>query len=1249
VAEYFPYNECLKVLWRDGTENDPYIPIEDVQKIVNNTIVLSEIPDEFNHVQIENYSEIYKGEPESDEFIVNYANGIVTFNSSEEGKTVVVRYFGRGQILISANRVYLHSKNPDIVKTLQDLITNGEEAIYAVGGLQGKIDEADTLKTDLGTLVTDGTILNTNLQNNISDANEINNTLNNTTIPDASSIKGELEGVIDNAGTAKTNLDGSITTGNTLKGDLNGLINDGGTLKTDLGTLVTNGTTLESDLSGKISEGNNLIPDLNEVVTTANTVNGQLNGTIESANTSIDELNAYAFIEEYNPNTDYVPLNKAVYNGSTYQNKVACKGILPTNTDYWILISAKGIDGSGTLVEVSSINGNIKINGNETIVYAHPGSGTNPHGTTKEDIGLGNVDNIKQATKTEFDEHKNDGASHSKTARFVVGTSIAGWTLQDCDYLCDGTNDQEEIIQALNDLPATGGEVVILDGTYNITASINIPKDNVSIRGSGNATTLKRMYNSTNTNSGATAKGLITLNGKSGCKIQGLQIDGNKATYTASYNYGIYLSSSSDNTVTGNTCNSNSYGIYLSSSSSDNTVTGNTCNNSNNGIYLSSSSNNTVTGNTCNSNSYGIYLSSSSSDNTVTGNTCNSNSYCIRLYSSSNNTVTGNTCNNSSYGIHLYSSSNNTVTGNTCNNNSNNGISLSSSSSDNTVTDNTCNNSNNGIYLSSSSNNTVTGNTCIRGTGTPEDYTTDQHTILLSGTGNNYNLISSNNCMGKAPVVEGGTGNTVFNNKWDASDDIQNIEEQINTLNEEVIEHKNDYVKQMAFAVASGTNTYTVTIDGITELVEGLSVKVKFTNANTGASTLNINSLGAKAIKKGNGNDLVAGNIKAGQICHLVYTGVNFQLLGEGGEYGTAQAQHVLAGYTIGTDDGLVSGTIPSKSAQTYTPGTSNQTITSGQYLTGNQTILGSSNLKAENIKSGVSLFGVTGSLKPAIGYNWITQTPPLAGKDIICLYSGNGIQMCVMYEDTVNYKPLLYTRTSTTNWVQRTIPFTKYRVNSIAYGQGLYVMTGSIPYKHVATSSDGISWTLRSVPFYYDDDYTNVLFYEDGLFIVSSDAIDGGYATSTNGTSWTRRTLSGGTIYSIVKGNGLWVMGFDENIYTSTNGTSWVKRGKPFSQSAFVLSLGYGKGLFIAGGNNGAISTSTDGINWTQRTDLSGNVKALVYNSGLYLAGTDTRLYSSEDGINWVQRFSQGYKCIAWGDLLLIGGNNGRFAYSSL
>ena len=152
------------------------------------------------------------------------------------------------------------------------------------------------------------------------------------------------------------------------------------------------------------------------------------------------------------------------------------------------------------------------------------------------------------------------------------------------------------------------------------------------------------------------------------------------------------------------------------------------------------------------------------------------------------------------------------------------------------------------------------------------------------------------------------------------------------------VEEKIDGIS-IPYAVATGTNTYAVSIPGGDSLVEGMSIKVKFTNANTGASTLNINGLGAKAIQKSNGNALSSGNIKAGQIVHLVYTGSVFQLLGEGGEYGTATAADVLAGKTIGTENGLVTGTIPSKAAATITPTTTSQVIAAGQYLSGAQTI----------------------------------------------------------------------------------------------------------------------------------------------------------------------------------------------------------------------------------------------------------------------------------------------------------------------
>ncbi|RKI52466.1 hypothetical protein D7V86_25890 [bacterium D16-51] len=84
----------------------------------------------------------------------------------------------------------------------------------------------------------------------------------------------------------------------------------------------------------------------------------------------------------------------------------------------------------------------------------------------------------------------------------------------------------------------------------------------------------------------------------------------------------------------------------------------------------------------------------------------------------------------------------------------------------------------------------------------------------------------------------------------------------------------------------------------------------------------------------------------------------------EGTQDATAGAEQMLSGYTAYAKGGRVTGTIPSQGAQTIMPGTSAQTIAAGRYLSGQQTIAGDGNLIPANIKKGVSIFGVAGSLE---------------------------------------------------------------------------------------------------------------------------------------------------------------------------------------------------------------------------------------------------------------------------------------------
>ena len=77
--------------------------------------------------------------------------------------------------------------------------------------------------------------------------------------------------------------------------------------------------------------------------------------------------------------------------------------------------------------------------------------------------------------------------------------------------------------------------------------------------------------------------------------------------------------------------------------------------------------------------------------------------------------------------------------------------------------------------------------------------------------------------------------------------------------------------------IATGTNTYAVTITGVAAYTDGDAYAIRFTNGNDADSTININGLGVKTLIKEANIQVTGGDIVSGQELIIIYDGTNFQ------------------------------------------------------------------------------------------------------------------------------------------------------------------------------------------------------------------------------------------------------------------------------------------------------------------------------------------------------------------------------------
>lgn len=116
-----------------------------------------------------------------------------------------------------------------------------------------------------------------------------------------------------------------------------------------------------------------------------------------------------------------------------------------------------------------------------------------------------------------------------------------------------------------------------------------------------------------------------------------------------------------------------------------------------------------------------------------------------------------------------------------------------------------------------------------------------------------------------------------------------NISQLLKSIGKNVFYTESDGVISSAalpLLTASGTDTYTATSGYSITSYTDMAFLVKFTNANTASSTLNIDSVGATTLKKSGATNLASGDISATQIFLVVYDGTNWQMIGIGGSGG---------------------------------------------------------------------------------------------------------------------------------------------------------------------------------------------------------------------------------------------------------------------------------------------------------------------------------------------------------------------------
>jgi len=235
-------------------------------------------------------------------------------------------------------------------------------------------------------------------------------------------------------------------------------------------------------------------------------------------------------------------------------------------------------------------------------------------------------------------------------------------------------------------------------------------------------------------------------------------------------------------------------------------------------------------------------------------------------------------------------------------------------------------------------------------------------------------------------------------------------------------------------------------------------------------------------------------------------------------------------------------------------------------------------------------------------GEEWTFVLPVGTASTINALTYGNNLYV---YGGTGG---VLATSTDAITWTARTSG-TASAIRSVIYGDDLYVYAGDGGV--LATSTNAITWTARTSG---TASAILALTYGNNLYVYGG--LDGVLATSTDAITWTARTSNTvSTINALTYGDKYVYGGIIGIAATSTDAVTWV----PPNVAGPTLTYAYNPdtGLIVSSSNAGVIKTSTDGFNWTVRTSGTVSTIRVAYGNNIYVyGGTDGVLATSTDAI---------------------------------